>query len=727
MARTSHHRACHLCEAICGLVIDVDGDGADARVVGIKGDPLDPLSHGHLCPKGVALMDLHHDPDRLTRPLLKRGNDFEEVDWDTAFDAVAAGIRGVQARHGKNAVGVYLGNPTVHSLGALTYGQAFVKSIGTHAHFSATSLDQLPHMLAALQLFGNQYLLPVPDIDRARHFIVMGANPLASNGSIMTAPGMKRRLAAVRERGGRVVVVDPRRTETAAVADRHMFIRPGTDAALLLAIAKGVVARGVRLHHLAGVVDGIDAACAAVRDVDVDAVAAFTGVAVADIDALVDTVVDGGVVYGRIGVCTQEFGGLAAYLVVLVNLLAGLVDRPGGLMFANPAVDLAALTAQSGARGSFGKHTTRVRGLPVMGSELPAATLAEEIDVDGPAKNGMVRLRGLVTHAGNPALSTPNATRLAAALPTLEFMASIDFYVNETTRHAQVILPPASPLARDHYDLVFHALAVRNTARFNRAIVPRPAHARHDWEIFAALTARLQPSRARRVAVDAALRLAGERGPRMLIDVLLRRGPHKLSVAQLSRSPHGVDLGPLTPQLPARLQTKTGRIQALPSLYVDDLARLRRAIAAPRPAPGLVAIGRRELRSNNSWLHNHERLMRGDNRCTLLIHPDDARARGIASGAVVDVNSAAGRVSVVAVVDDSVMPGVVSLPHGFGHGQPGTRLGVANAHAGVSLNDLSVGAVDPLSGNAVLTGFDVAVAVAGAPGAPPAPKEPPLG
>ncbi len=697
-----HHRSCNLCEAMCGIVVEHDGE----RVLSIKGDADDPLSRGYICPKAIALSDLYTDSDRLTRPLRKRGNDFEEVSWDVALDEVAERIRAVQKRYGRGAVAVYQGNPTVHSIGALMMGQMFVRSLKTRAHYSATSMDQLPHQLAALLMFGNQFLLPVADVDHTRAIIIVGANPLVSNGSIMSAPDMKHRLRAIQQRGGEVIVVDPRRTQTAAVADRHLPIVPGTDAALLLGVLKVVLDGGARLGHLAACCDGVKQLHDVVGAIDLDAVARFTHVSVDDIRMLAATLMRSpAVIYGRMGACTQEFGGMTAWLLVVLNAVSGNLDVTGGAMFTNPAIDIVSLTARTGAGGHFAKRHSRVRGLPEFSGEFPVSTLAEEIDTAGDGQ-----LKALITAAGNPVLSTPQGSRLDAALPMLELMVSVDMYVNATTRHAHYILPPTTPLQREHYDLVFHALAVRNTARYSDALFARPADARHDWEIFLELATRTQPTAARTLAMRVARRALASRGPRPLVDALLRTGPHKLSVAKLRQAPHGVDLGALTARMPGALQTASKRIDLAPKVYLDDVKRLQQRMSEAAVEGGLVMIGRRDLRSNNSWMHNSARLIKGPNRCTLLMHPDDATARGLVDGAQVQVTSRTGSVTVPLAVSADMMPGVVSLPHGFGHARAGVRLSVASAHAGVSANDLTdVARIDALSGNAAFSGLAVTV------------------
>lgn len=710
---TTHFRTCTLCEAMCGLAIEVE----DGRVASIRGDADDPFSRGHLCPKAVALQDVQADPDRVRRPLRRTADGWREVPWDEALDEAAERLRAVQRAHGRDAVAVYQGNPTVHNYGTMLFAPGFIRALGTRNRYSASSVDQLPHQLAAHLMFGHQWLIPVPDLDRTDFLLVLGANPAVSNGSLMSAPDAAGRIRAIRARGGTVVVIDPRRTETAALADRHHFVRPGTDALLLLSLLNVVFAEGLaRPGRLAAVTDGLDHVRAAAADATPERAAAVTGIAAEEIRGLARAFAAAptAACYGRFGVSTQEFGGLAHWLISLLNLVTGNLDRPGGAMFTRPAVDV---LAHTGA-GSLGRRHSRVRGLPEFGGELPAAALAEEIDTPGPGQ-----VRALVTSAGNPVLSTPNGARLERALAGLEFMVSIDFYVNETTRHAHLILPPTSPLEHEHYDLAFHALAVRDTAKLSPAVLPAPPGALHDWEIFLGLQRRLQRGLAARVRNAALARL----GPLGLLDLALRTGPRGprisppsagLSVRRLRKHPHGIDLGPLEPVLPGRLRTPGRRIVAAPAPMLADLARLRaRLLDGAGDAGGggfdLLLIGRRQLRSNNSWMHNYPRLMKGRDRCTLLVHPADAAARGIADGARVVLASRTGSVEVPAEVSDGVMRGVVSLPHGFGHTRPGTRVPVAEAHAGASANDVTDETrVDALSGNAAVNGVPVRVSLA---------------
>ena len=590
-ART-HFRTCHLCEAMCGIAIDLEGE----RIVAIRGDKDDPFSRGHICPKAVALQDVHEDPDRLRRPLRRTASGWEEVSWEAALDEAAARLAAVQRAHGKNAVALYQGNPVVHNHGAILFGQLFQRSLGSRSRYSATSVDQLPQMLASLLMFGHQLMLPIPDVDRTDFLLVLGANPLVSNGSILTAPGIERRLKALKARGGRLVVVDPRRTETAALADLHLPIRPGGDAFLLAALVHALAGERLRPGRLAAFSDGLERLAAAVRPFSPEAVADRTGIDAATIRTLARDFASAAsaVAYGRVGTCTQEFGGLASWLVNALNVVTGNLDRPGGAMFTAPAVDLVAFADRIGQRGHFDKGRSRVRGLPEFGGEWPAAVLAEEIETPGEGQ-----VRALVTSSGNPVLSTPNGARLDRALASLDFMLSIDLYVNETSRHAHLILPPTFALERSHYDLVFHALAVRNTAKFSEPLFPAPRGSRHDWQILLELATRLEKARGEgglgswlRHRVFSAL------GPDGLVALLLRFGPRGaglvpfgrgLSLGRLRRDPHGLDLGP------ARAEP------AAAALHEDAPPRARaRTLRGGPEAPAARARGARERRASRS-------------------------------------------------------------------------------------------------------------------------------
>ncbi|GAA0579213.1 molybdopterin-dependent oxidoreductase [Kribbella sandramycini] len=694
MATTVRRTSCNLCEAICGVLVTVE----DGQVTDIRGDESDPLSRGHICPKAVALRDLQEDPDRLRTPVRRTADGWEPIGWAAAYALIVQKLTAVQREHGRNSVGVYLGNPNVHSLGALTHMPTLVRQLRTRNKFSATSIDQLPQMLASYQLYGHQLMIAVPDIDRTAYLLMLGANPLASNGSMMTAPGFARRLKDVRKRGGKVVVIDPRRTETAAVADEHHFVRPGTDAAFLLALIREVIAEGHA--RPAAYVDGLAAVEAAVEEWTPERAAAVTGIDAAVIRRIAREYATAGraAVYGRVGVSTQQFGALCQWAIQVLNLITGNLDRPGGTMFARPAVN----TLLGLGRGHIGAWSSRVRGLPEFGGELPVSVMAEEILTPGDGQ-----IRAMVTIAGNPVLSTPDGRRLDEAFESLEFMVAIDPYLNETTRHADVILPPAPPLEREHYDVVFHQLAVRNTARWNDAVLPKPADARHDWEIFRDLgiaLARRTPLSRKRLLTEARLRVP----PRRVVDAGLRIGPYKLSLRKLRKTPGGVDLGPLQPALPQALFHKSKRINLDQPLILADLPRLA---ALPTPADGeLLLIGRRHLRNNNSWMHNSTRLTKGKPRHHLLMHPADLAARDLTTGQLVTITSAAGALSVEVASSNDMMRGVVSLPHGFGHQRDGVQLQIASRLAGISANDLTdAGLTDAVAGTAAVNGVPVTV------------------
>lgn len=717
---SQHYRSCPLCEASCGLAITYEGD----RVVDIAGDEADAFSRGYLCPKGTALADLHHDPDRLRHPMIRSGETWREASWDEALDLVGRRINELQAAHGRAAFGVVQGNPSVHNLGLITFGPLLLRALATPSRFSATSLDQLPHMLAALQMFGSQLLMPVPDLDRTDLMIIIGGNPLASNGSIMTAPDMRGRLRAIQDRGGQVVVIDPRRTETALRADRHHFIHPGSDAALLLALGHVIFAEGlVQLGRLAAHATGLDELRAACAPWSPARAAAATGIPAPEIEQLARQLAQTrrAVLYGRLGVCAQEFGGLAGWLCYALNAVTGHLDEEGGLMFTSPAADLQPLVAPLGFAGSFATRKSRVSGQPEFCGEWPMATLAEEIETPGEGQ-----LRGLLTLASNPVLSVPNGRRLEKALGQLELLVAVDPYLNETTRLAHVILPPTSALERSHYDLVLNHFTVRNVAKYSPPLFPRGDDQRHDWEICLELWARIGGGRASQLARSVAKRALARSGPEGLLDLMLRsgahglrRGKHGLSLKKLRQAPHGVDLGPLTSRLPERLQTEDRKVHLAPPAFLADLPRLSARSEAGRREGALVLIGRRQLRSNNSWMHNSERLVKGRERCTVLMHPDDARARGLAAGSRATLATNTGSIELPVELSADIMPGVVSVPHGWGHGRAGSRLRVAALHPGVSLNDITDDtAYDALSGTSALTGLPVEVRAA--PAAPAA-------
>ncbi len=707
-----HYRTCHLCEAICGVEIRLRGN----EILSVRGDPDDPFSRGHICPKALGLKDVHEDPDRLRHPVRRTAGGWQRMGWDEAIDEVAERIVAIQATHGKDAVALYLGNPTVHSYSALLSSVVLSRALQTRNRYSATSVDQLPHHLASLLMFGHQFLLPIPDIDRTDFLLVLGANPVASNGSLMTAPDVAHRLKAIRARGGRIFVVDPRRSETAALADRHLFIRPGSDALLLFAMINVLFEeRSFAPGRLQPWIDGIETVERLAARFPPEAVAEATSIPATEIRTLAREFASArsAACHGRVGTSTQSFGSLCQWLIQVLHVMTGNLDRPGGAMFTAPAFDLVARTQGTSQAGHFDRRRTRVRGLPEFSGEFPVAALAEEMDTPGPGQ-----VRALITSAGNPVLSTPNGARLEWALGKLEFMASVDFYINETTRHANIILPPTFALERDHYDLIFHLLAIRNTVKYSMPLYDPAPDTRHDWQILQGIAARLAVrDPGRRPGLVDRLR-ARFLTPKRLLALGLRFGPRGagwtpfgkgLTLAGLARLPHGQDLGALEPCLPERLGPGV-RIQLAPAPFVADVDRLAREMSRSMTAPAMRLIGRRDLRSNNSWMHNSQRLVKGPRRCTLLMHPADAARLGINDGARVSVRSRAGAIAVDAELSDAIMPGVVCLPHGWGHDRPGTRQAVASAHPGASINDLTDElVVDAVSGNAAFSGVPVTV------------------
>ncbi|MCM3869519.1 MAG: molybdopterin-dependent oxidoreductase, partial [Pyrinomonadaceae bacterium] len=654
-----HYRACNLCEAICGIEITVQ---AEQRLE-IRGDKDDPFSRGYICPKAVALQDLHYDKDRLKYPVRRTAQGWQRLGWEEAFDEVAQNLKRIHAMHGRNSLATYLGNPTVHNSGAMLFAPGFIRSLHTRNRFSATSVDQLAHHLSAYLMFGHQLLLPVPDLDRTNFFLILGANPAVSNGSMMTAPGMSRRLQEVRERGGKVILIDPRFTETARLVDRHLFIKPGTDVLLLLALLHVVFEEGLtHLGPLAEFTKGVETIAKLVADFPPEVVAAITGIDSDQIRLLARefAAAESAVCYGRIGVSTQEFGGVCQWLINVLNTVTGNLDRPGGAMFTRPAFDPLSAPEGLAPRGSFARWHSRVRNLPEFAGEFPVVALAEEILTEGQGQ-----IKALVTSAGNPVLSTPNGRELDRALAGLEFMVSIDPYINETTRHAHIILPPSSSLERGHYDLAFHLLAVRNTTKFSPALFEPDGETRHDWEIFVELQTRMEHDG----AVGRVKRGLIKRffGPERILDLGLRFGPYGarlnpfskgLTLRKVKESVHGIDLGPLSSCLPHRLRTADNRIELAPEVLVKDVERVKAKLiddASLHSNGNLLLIGRRQLRSNNSWMHNSQRLLRGKTQCTILIHPTDAAHRHLRPGQTVSVRSRVGSVEVPIEISEEMM------------------------------------------------------------------------
>jgi len=714
--RTTHRRTCNLCESMCGVELELQG----REIVSVRGDDADVFSKGHICPKATALKDLYDDPDRLKQPVRRVGDRWEPISWTEAFDEVVDRIHEIQTEHGRDSIGVYLGNPNAHNFGTMVFGPPFLRALGSKNRFSATSCDQLPYMLAAYLMFGHQLMFPVPDIERTDFMIVLGANPLASNGSLMAGPGIKKRLEAVKRRGGKLVVVDPRRSETARIADEHLFIQPGTDALFLLGLLHEVCASGIELGRLGGSMKNVGRLLEVAKRYPPTQTESVTGVSAGTVKRLARQLVAApkGVVYGRMGTSTQEFGSLCMWLINVLNAVTGNLDEPGGAMFSTPAIDVLNTAGGFGAgRGSLGRWKSRVRALPEFGGELPSAVIAEEILTEGEGQ-----IRAMITLAGNPVLSTPNGARLDEAYSSLEFAVSVDFFINETSRHANIILPPVSPVERSHYDLALYLTAVRNVAKYSPAPFAPEDGALDDWQILSELSCRLAARRHGKLSKQYLGALAAQKaGPERVLDIGLRFGPYGkrlnplgagLSLKKLRDNPDGMDFGPLQSTLPGRIPERHGAIDLAPDLFVSDLERLDARFSESTREASLLLIGRRHLRSNNSWMHNAARLMKGKERCTLMIHPEDAKRIGVKSGEMVSVTSRVGQVSAPAEVTDDMMEGVVSLPHGFGHGRDGVQLRVASTRPGVSVNDLTDELALDVSGNAAFSGVPVTVCAA---------------
>jgi len=731
----THYSICPLCEATCGLELQV----REGEVRRVAGDPEDVFSGGFICPKGAAIGQLHTDPDRLRAPLIREpGGEFQEVSWERAFEYVEERLLSTRGDD-RNAAAIYLGNPNVHSVAGLMLAKSLVKALGTINQFTAATVDQMPKHVASGLLYGDPHAIAVPDLDRTDYLLLLGANPWESNGSMCTAPDFPGRVRKLLARGGRFVVIDPRRTRTAEHASEHIPVRPGTDAHLLMGLIHVITRDGlVAPGHLAGHIEGLEALTELATPFTPAAVSQITAIAAETIERLARELAEAkrAVVYGRIGTHTVSFGTLAAWAVDALNVITGNLDTPGGAMWALPG-HLSPYRQNTRRPFALGRWKSRARGLPEAMGELPAATLVDELETQGP---GQVRV--LITVAGNPVLSLPDGDRLDRALSQIPFMVSVDPYLNETTRHAHVILPPPSALTRSHYDVALSRLAVLNHARWSPPVfAPRgPTEA----EIAARLTliAAGQPASSEPRAVfmqiehhlaDAAIRdnprLEGRKATELLgmleardpvdrfVEIMVRGGaygdafgevPDGLTFESLRSHPHGIDLGPLKPELPGVLQTASGRIELMPAPIREDLGRLTEALHSDVKGTGFTLIGRRDLRSNNSWMHNLPKLVKGKARCTLLIHPEDAAGLNVESGGLVRVQTSKGEVVAPAELTDTIMPGVVSLPHGFGHDKPGTTQRVAAEHAGVNVNLLTGSEeLDRLSGNAVLTGVRV--------------------
>ena len=693
-----HYRTCNLCEAMCGLEITYK----EKKVISIVGDKKDPLSKGFICPKSLALKDLYEDPDRLKTPIKRTENGWQEISWTEAFDEVEIQIKKIQEKYGNNAVATYQGNPNVHNVVSMLYGGPFLKSLKTKQKYSATSADQLPHHIASLKMFGHQMLIPIPDIERTDYLLILGANPGASNGSLLTAPGFPQKIKSIQKRGGKVINIDPRFTETSKISSQHLYINPGKDALFLLSLLHVIFDQGIEEKtHLSNYLKGLEEIKEIVKEYSPKKTALLIGIDSLEIQKIAKDFMNSktAVCYGRMGVSTQEYGGICQWLINVLNIVTNNMDKVGGAMFTKPAIDLVYMTGIQGKVGNFDRYRSRVHNLPEYSGELPVATLADEILTEG---EGQIKM--FICTAGNPVLSAPNGKKMEKALEKLDFMVSIDIYLNETSKYANIILPTTNGLETLHYDLVFHQLAIRNTAKLSEVLFEKDENQKHDWEILNELTERITEKK-------------NSLTPEMMLDNMFQYSPYKeanLSVNKLKENPNGIDLGSLQPLLIKRIFTVDKKINVSPQIFIDDLKRLDKELYKDTKEEEtkypFALIGRRHLRNNNSWMHNSKLLMKGKNRCTVLMSSKDANNLSITDHQKIKIISNVGSIELPVEISDEMKEGVLSIPHGFGHNRNGTKIKLAEENAGESINDLTDdNKIDKLTGNANFSGTRVKV------------------
>ena len=693
-----HYRTCNLCEAMCGLEITYK----EKKVISIVGDKKDPLSKGFICPKSLALKDLYEDPDRLKTPIKRTENGWQEISWTEAFDEVEIQIKKIQEKYGNNAVATYQGNPNVHNVGSMLYGGPFLKSLKTKQKYSATSADQLPHHIASLKMFGHQMLIPIPDIERTDYLLILGANPGASNGSLLTAPGFPQKIKSIQKRGGKVINIDPRFTETSKISSQHLYINPGKDALFLLSLLHVIFDQGIEdKTHLSNYLKGLEEIKEIVKEYSPKKTALLIGIDSLEIQKIAKDFMNSktAVCYGRMGVSTQEYGGICQWLINVLNIVTNNMDKVGGAMFTKPAIDLVYMTGIQGKVGNFDRYRSRVHNLPEYSGELPVATLADEILTEG---EGQIKM--FICTAGNPVLSAPNGKKMEKALEKLDFMVSIDIYLNETSKYANIILPTTNGLETLHYDLVFHQLAIRNTAKLSEVLFEKDENQKHDWQILNELTERITEKK-------------NSLTPEMMLDNMFQYSPYKeanLSVNKLKENPNGIDLGSLQPLLIKRIFTVDKKINVSPKIFIDDLKRLNKELYKDTKEEEtkypFALIGRRHLRNNNSWMHNSKLLMKGKNRCTVLMSSKDANNLSITDHQKIKIISNVGSIELPVEISDEMKEGVLSIPHGFGHNRNGTKIKLAEENAGESINDLTDdNKIDKLTGNANFSGTRVKV------------------
>ena len=730
------HRSCPTCEATCGLVLEVDK--RNKRVISVKGDPNDPRSKGYVCAKSPAFQYIYEDPERLRRPVKRVGNKWQEISWDEALDYTASKLIEIRNKHGKDNIALYVGNPTGHEFGVQLYMQLALSMINTERFFSAGSVDQNPKNLSSQIAYGDPWFIAIPDIDNTEFFLCMGANPVVSQGSLFSAPNAKKRIQDLKERGGRMVVIDPRRTETAEMADQHIFVKPGGDAFLLFSMVREIFTQGwVKQNHVLELSDGIDKIEALAAPFTPEVTAPFTGVDPEVLRQLTREFCQASraTCYGRLGLCTQRYGTIASWLCDVIGILTGNLDSPGGMMFPRQATGQTEFTGDP-VEFPHDRWRSKVSDYPEFFGQLPASFMAEEITAPGENK-----VRAMLTLAGNPVLTVPNGARIREAFSTVDFMACIDIYINETTSMADIILPPTVQLEHSNYDFLFAGTSVRNFARYTPQVFEPEEGTMPQWQIVTELVARMNDmtmEQADDLVFEGIIdlghkindkldfskeeireKLGDKRGPERLLDCMLRTGPYGdkfhddsegLSLKKLKEIPHALDLGPLQPRIPEFLRTDNKRVQLMHPILEKDIQRLTKELAEGAKSNGMLLIGRRHIRDMNSWLHNIEQYTRGDNRCTLRINPEDAKRIGVADGNEARLRSRVNEVIVPVEVSDELMPGVVSLPHGFGHIYQDSQQSTAQKTPGASCNFVIDDQVlDLPSGTSVVNGAAVEV------------------
>lgn len=714
---------CRICEPLCGMVATVE----DGRLTTLRPDREHPLSSGFACPKGIAFTEVVNDPDRVTKPLRRGPDGFEEVGWDEALTDIATRLSAVLREHGSGAVGWYMGNPAAFSYSHLVGVIAFIKGIGRHSHyFTASSQDTSSRLLASQFLYGSPLSVPIPDLNRTDLLVMMGANPLVSHGSFLTAPRIKDRLRDITGRGGRVVVIDPRRTETAAEYD-WLGIVPDTDAYLLLSLLQVLFAENIADRpSIESQAHGLDWLRAQAARFTPEVTAATTGIRPDDVRALARTLAETprAAVYGRFGTCVGRNGTLTTYLIDAVNLVAGNLDTAGGSVFNPlriPGQRWAMLLMGAMLRRAYRRKRTRIGGFgSVIGAE-PAALMAKEIAVPGPRQ-----IRALFVSAGNPVLSVPNGDELEAATEKLDLMVGLDFYLTETAAHCDYLLPVTTMYERDDFALTFQQFQATPFRQATEAVVAPPGEARSEWAIIDDLMHRMSartPVFAVLGLIRRLLRSIGRQlDPRPIADLIIRisEGGDRFGLRRTGLTfrrltgdhPHGVVLGPhiRTRVLREVLAYADRRVHLRHDEIATEIATLSEHEDSDRYP--LRLIGMREPRSENSWMHNSPLLRRGNNReHRALMHSDDAAELGIADRDVVQVTSMTGQIELPVELTADIVRGAVAIPHGYGHKGTG-RWQVANRAGGANVNLLMSSEpehIEALAGMSQLTGVPISV------------------